>query len=177
VVVFETFLRPLAWSEWSAVGAELFRNLRTAGIGEKMVLEANQFLARSLSNGIQRPLSEAELAAYYAPYPDAASRRPLLQWPREIPVEGQPADVTALVQQNGDWLANSPSVPKLLLAFDAAAGLQPSPTGSAAMVEWARRQASALEIAQLPAAGHHAAEDRPREIAEAIVGWLARHGL
>ncbi|HWA73046.1 MAG TPA: haloalkane dehalogenase [Polyangiaceae bacterium] len=177
LVVFETFLRPLEWSEWSPRGAELFRALRTPGVGEKMVLEENQFLARSLANGSKRKLSEPEIAAYYAPYASPVSRRPLLQWPREIPVEGQPADVTAVVTRYDAWLAGSPTVPKLLLAFDSPAELQPSPTGSRAMVDWAREHVSALEIRNPGTAGHHAPEDLPQEIGQAIAEWLARHAL
>lgn len=177
LVVFETFLRPLEWQEWSPVGAELFRSLRTPGVGEKMVLEENQFLARSLANGIRRPLPEEERAAYLAPYPDPASRRPLLQWTRQIPIEGEPAAVHAVVTRYGAWLAASPEVPKLLLAFEPAAGLQPSPTGSVAVVDWARSHVAALEVVELPPAGHHAPEDRPLEIAAAIGDWMGRHGL
>jgi len=174
LVVFETFLRPMQWSEWSVKGAELFRALRTPGVGEKMVLEADQFLARSLANGISRPLTEAERAVYYAPYPTPASRRPILQWTREIPIDGEPADVRAIIERYDAWLASSPQVPKLLLAFDSPEGLQPSPTGSAAMVEWARQHVAALEIVHLGAAGHHAPEDKPLEIAKAIAEWLPR---
>jgi haloalkane dehalogenase len=177
LVVFETFLRPLQWKEWTPQGAELFRAIRTPGVGEQMVLEANQFLARSLTNGIKRPLAEEELAAYYAPYPTPASRRPLLQWPREIPVEGEPPEVVALVDRYDAWLASSPSVPKLLLAFENPTGLQPSPTGSPAMVEWARTHVAGLEVESLPPAGHHAAEDRPHEISDAILAWMSRHAL
>ena len=158
-------------------GAELFRALRTPGVGEKMVLEANQFLARSLSNGIKRRIGDDEQAAYYAPYPDAASRRPLLQWPREIPIEGEPADVNAVVRRYDAWLASTPAVPKLLLAFDSPAGLQPSPTGSPAMIQWARANVAALDVIALGPAGHHAPEDVPHEIGRAIAGWLGHHAL
>lgn len=177
LVLFETFLRPMRWDEWSAPGAELFRRLRTPGVGEQMVLEENQFLERSLSNGIRRRLDPGELAAYYAPFPDAASRRPLLSWPREIPIEGEPADVASIVTRYDAWLAASADVPKLLLSFESPAGLQPSPTGSPRMIEWARSHIAGLEITALGPAGHHAAEDAPREIAEAINAWLARHAL
>jgi haloalkane dehalogenase len=54
VVVFETFLRPLHWSDWSPEGEQLFRALRTPGVGEELVLEQNAFLARSLANGVRR---------------------------------------------------------------------------------------------------------------------------
>lgn len=177
LVVFETFLRPFTWSEWSPQGAELFRSLRTPLIGEKMVLEANAFLGRSLSNGIKRHLSEDELAAYYAPYPDPASRRPLLQWTREIPVDGEPADVHAIVTRYDAWLASSPRVPKLLLTFDPPAGLQPSPTGSSAVIDWARSNVAGLEVEAPGSAAHHAPEDLPDEIGRAIRDWLARHAL
>lgn len=176
LVLFETFLRPLAWSEWSPRGAEMFRALRTPGVGEKMALEANQFLARSLENGIRRPLDEQELAAYHAPYSTPEARRPLLQWTREIPVGGEPADVTALVTAYDAWLAASPGIPKLLLAFDSPPDRQPSPTGSRAMIDWARDHVSALEIQNAGVAGHHAPEDLPREIGQAIDAWLGRHG-
>ncbi len=176
LVVFETFLRPMSWSEWTPQGAELFRALRTPGVGEKMVLESNQFLARSFKNGVLRGLSESEAAAYAAPFAEPAARRPILQWTREIPVEGEPADVLAIVEQYDAWLASSP-VPKLLLGFERPPELQPSPTGSPAMIAWAREHVRALETAELPAAGHHAAEDVPREISAAIVSWLARNRL
>lgn len=177
IVLFETFLRPMQWSEWSPRGAELFRALRTPRVGEEMVLAQNQFLARSLSNGIQRKLGEDELAAYGAPYPDAASRLPLLQWPREIPIEGEPHDVTEIVTRYDAWLAATPAVPKLLFAFDSPPGLQPSPTGSAAMIDWARANVAGLEVSALGTAGHHAAEDVPDAMGEAIAAWLERSGL
>jgi haloalkane dehalogenase len=177
LVVFETFLRPMEWKEWPPKGAELFRAIRTPGVGEKMVLEENQFLARSLANGIKRQLGEDEQAAYYAPYPDAASRRPLLQWPREIPIEGEPADVDAVVRRYDAWLAGAPGVPKLLLSFDSPAGLQPSPTGSPPMIQWARANIAALDVVALGPAAHHAPEDVPHEIGKTIADWLQRHGL
>jgi haloalkane dehalogenase len=177
LVVFETFLRPLQWSEWSPKGAELFRALRTPGVGEQMGLDANQFLGRSLANGIKRVIDDDERAAYFAPYAEPASRRPLLQWTREIPIENEPADVAAVFARYDAWLAASTSVPKLLLQFDTPAELQPSPTGSAAMIEWARANVASLEVTGLGQAGHHAPEDLPREIGETIIAWLARHGL
>lgn len=177
LVVFETFLRPMQWSEWPPQGAELFRALRTPGVGEKMVLEENQFLARSLNNGIARSLTEAELAAYYEPYATRQARLPLLQWTREIPVDGEPADVVSVVTRYDGWLASSPRVPKLLLQFEPPPGRQQSPTGAAAMIDWARAHVSGLEIEELGVAGHHAPEDRPEEIAGAISAWVARHRL
>jgi haloalkane dehalogenase len=177
LVVFETFLRPLQWSEWTPQGAELFRALRTPGVGEKMVLEQNQFLERSLVNGVIRALGKEERAAYFAPFPDPASRRPVLQWPREIPIDGEPADVTAAVVRYDEWLASSTATPKLLLTFAPAEGKQPSPTSRPAIVEWAKSNIANLEVAALGPAGHHAPEDQPDAIAQSILGWLDRNEL
>jgi haloalkane dehalogenase len=171
VVVFETFLRPMQWSEWPPQGAQLFRAMRTPGVGEQMVLEESLFLARSLENGVKRGLSEQERAHYHAPYPTPSSRRPLLQWPREIPVEGEPADVVAIVENYDSWLATSPT-PKLLLAFDAQ-----TPLGSAAILAWARANIRALELVQLGPAGHHAPEDLPHQIGDTIATWLEAQQL
>jgi haloalkane dehalogenase len=177
LVLFETFLRPMEWQEWSPKGAELFRALRTPGVGEKLVVEGNAFLARSLSNGIRRRIGDDERAAYYAPYSDPASRRPLLQWTREIPIGGEPPDVHAVVARYDAWLASTPAVPKLLLAFEQPGELQPSPTGSPKMIDWARANVAGLEVVALGPAGHHAAEDVPHEIGTAIDAWLSRRAL
>src|SRR6267142_2808493 len=141
VVVFETILQSMHWSEYPPQGAELFRALRTPGVGEKLVLERNDFLAQSLGHGVTRGLSESDRAEYYAPYPDAASRRPMLQWPREIPIDGEPADVMAVVTRNGEWLAKALEVQKLLLTFDGT-GMSNAP----AVIDWARRTIPNLDV-------------------------------
>ena len=41
-------------------------------------------------------------------------RRPTLSWPRNIPIEGEPADVVAVVNDYGKWLAES-DAPKLFI--------------------------------------------------------------
>jgi haloalkane dehalogenase len=164
VAVFETFLQPLKWSEYPPKGAELFRALRTPGVGEAMVLERNEFLPRSLENGVKGGLSEADRAVYFAPYPTPASRRPLLQWPRELPIDGEPPEVAAVVERNARWIESSPKIPKLLLTF-AGGGLSNAP----AIAEWARGK---FDVTTLGPAGHHAPEDAPTEIARAIRDWL-----
>ncbi|MCY1033338.1 haloalkane dehalogenase [Corallococcus sp. BB11-1] len=170
VVVFETFLRPMHWSDWPPQGEQLFRALRTPGTGEELVLEKNEFLARSLANGVLRGLSSSDRDVYDAPFPDPASRRPVLQWPREIPIDSEPADVAAVIEAYDAWLARS-AKPALLLTF--------GDTGLSAprIIEWARSTLPALEIIPLARAGHHAPEDAPEEIAQAVRGWLERHAL
>jgi haloalkane dehalogenase len=169
VVVFETILQSMHWAEYPPQGAELFRALRTPGVGEKLVMEDNGFLPKSLDHGVKSGLSDADRAEYYAPFPDAKSRRPMLQWTRSIPIEGEPADVMAVVNRNAGWLATTPKMPKLLLTFDGNAM-----SNAPSVIDWAKRAVPDLEVKALGVAGHHAPEDAPREIANAIRIWLDR---
>jgi haloalkane dehalogenase len=170
VVVFETILKSMHWAEYPPQGAELFRALRTAGVGEKLVLEDNSFLPRSLEHGVKSGLSDADRAEYFAPFPDAKSRRPMLQWTRSIPIEGEPADVMAVVNRNAEWLKTS-RTRKLLLTFDGNAM-----SNAPSVVDWAKRTLPNLDVKALGAAGHHAPEDAPGEIASAIRGWVEAPG-
>ena len=105
------------------------------------------------------------------PTPD--SRRPLLAWPRAMPLGGQPTDVVARVEAYDRWLAASSDVPKLLLTFDPGPRTMIGPE----MADWCRDHISALDIVACGPAGHHAPEDQPDAIARAIGAWADRHRL
>ena len=91
--------------------------------GEQMVLEKNVFIERVLPGAIMRTLSDEEMDEYRRPFREPGEgRRPTLTWPRQIPIEGEPADVTAIVESNGAWLAQR-TVPKLFINGDPGASL------------------------------------------------------
>jgi haloalkane dehalogenase len=162
----EAHLRPLAsWGDFDPGGRDLFRQLRSPGIGERLVLDENFFLDTLLPAAMQRELTPQEWAAYRAPYPDAAARRPLLQWAREIPVAGEPADVVELMAAGAANLAASP-VPKLLVHGSPGAIVSPQ------VVAWCRANLSALTVTDIggPAA-HFLPEDRPAEVTDAVWSW------
>src|SRR5260370_14959832 len=76
--------------------------------GEDMVLKNNFFVERILPLSIIRKLSDDEMNVYRKPYTEAGeSRRPMLTWPREIPIEGEPKDVTEIANNYSEWLAKS----------------------------------------------------------------------
>jgi haloalkane dehalogenase len=83
--------------------------------GEAMVLEQNIFVEQVLPAGMQRKLSDEEMGHYRRPFVDPGeSRRPTLSWPRNIPIDGEPADVVSVVNDYSSWLAES-DVPKLFV--------------------------------------------------------------
>jgi len=94
--------------------AEFFQMLRTPGVGEEMILEQNLFVEQILPGNVVRDLTAAEMDVYRAPYPTPEDRTPVLVWPRQIPIDGEPADVVERVNAYNDWLLSS-DVPKLHL--------------------------------------------------------------
>jgi haloalkane dehalogenase len=171
IAVIETFLRPLQWTDYAPQGAELFRAYRSPE-GERMILDDNMFIEFNLPRGVVNGLSAADHDFYRALYPDPVSRRPLLAWPREIPIDGEPADVTERVLAYGGWMAGSPGVPKLIMAVEGGPGSAP-----AGAVEWAARTFASVEVESVGRGGHHAPEDQPDRIGEAVRRWLDKHGL
>jgi haloalkane dehalogenase len=173
VAFLETILRPMTWDAFPESGRPIFDALRTPGRGEQMVLEENLFIEQALPGAIRGGLAEADHNVYRAPYPTVESRRPLLQWPREMPLGGEPADVVERVEAYDRWLADSRDVPKLLLTFDPGQGIMVGPE----LVAWCENNVAALEAEHCGVAGHHAPEDRPGPISAAISGWADRHEL
>jgi haloalkane dehalogenase len=94
----------------------MFRALRSEQ-GEHLVLDENYFIEVVLPKSIIRKLSDEEMAAYRAPFPDRKDRLPTLLWPRELPIEGAPADVVKIVESYGEWLAAN-DLPKLFINAD-----------------------------------------------------------
>jgi haloalkane dehalogenase len=171
IALVETFLRPLTWAEFPPQGAELFRAIRSPQ-GEQMILRDNGFIEVNLPVSVLSGLKPEDHDVYRKPYPDPRSRLPTLVWPREIPIDGDPADVAQIIENYTVWAKNSPEVPKLLMTVEPG-----TPMGSADAAAWAKETYASLEVESVGPAGHHAPEDRPDAIGQAVARWLTRHKL
>src|SRR3981081_3918235 len=103
-------LRPFrSWDEWPAATRAFFQGKRT-DLGEDLILRQNLFIEYLLP---LRHIAEAAIEGSRRAYRnDGRSRRPMLAWTRDLPIAGEPADVTAIVEDYAKWLAISP-IPKL----------------------------------------------------------------
>jgi haloalkane dehalogenase len=173
IVFMETIVRPLSWTDFPSSARPRIEALRTSGIGEIKVLDENFFMEVALHATVQRKLSDQDLEAYRKPYPTRNSRKPLLEWPRAFPLEGEPADVVRRVEAYDEWLRHSEDIPKLLLTFDSSPTLIITPEITA----WCAENIAHLHIEHCGAAGHLAPEDQPLAIARAIIQWANRHQL
>jgi len=158
----EAIVKPYTWSEFPEAGRQTFQALRSPA-GEQMVLEQNSFIEFNLPSGILRPLTEEEMNTYRRPFAEPGEgRRPTLTWPRQLPIDGEPADVTEIVVAYGEWLSRS-SVPKLYIQGDPGR-LQPSQHA------FCRTWPAQSEV--IVRGLHNLQEDSPDEIGIAIATWL-----
>ena len=163
----EALVRPLTSDEWPEAARRVFQGFRSPA-GEEMVLNNNVFVERVLPGSTLGGISEEAMDVYRRPYLEAGeSRRPTLSWPRDIPIDGEPPDVVAIVQEYGDWLAQS-GVPKLFINADPGAIL----TGG--QREFCRSWPNQQEVT-VPGI-HFIQEDSPKEIGQAIAEWYQRIG-
>lgn len=165
LVYMEAIVKPFTWEEWPAVARNIFRTFRSPA-GEEVVLQKNIFVERVLPASILRRLGAEEMAVYRRPYlQPGESRRPTLTWPRQIPIDGDPPDVTAIIEDYGKWLATSP-IPKLFINADP--GMILVGTQRAFCRTWPNQQE--VTVRGL----HFLQEDSPAEIGQAIAAFLAR---
>jgi haloalkane dehalogenase len=167
IAYMEAIVRPVTWEEWPESARGIFEAMRSPG-GEEMVLEKNVFVERILPASILRDLTDAEMAEYRAPYLEPGeSRRPTLTWPREIPIDGTPADVHDIVLGYASWLEQA-DVPKLFVNAD------PGIILIGAQREYCRSWPNQTEVT-VPGL-HFIQDDSGDEIGRAIADWYAGLG-
>jgi haloalkane dehalogenase len=163
----EAILAPVpSWDVFPEGAREMFQAFRTPEVGWDLIAKQNVFVEQALPASVVRKLSDEEMDAYRAPFPDEASRKPVWRWPNEIPIEGEPADVAEAVGAYSAWLQER-EVPKLLFAAT------PGALITAPVVEWARSALPNLEVVDLGEGIHYVQEDHPEEIGRGIARWLA----
>lgn len=161
----EGFVQPVTWDAWLESAREIFQGFRSEA-GERLILERNLFVEAVLPGSVLRTLTDEEMAEYRRPFAEPGEgRRPTLTWPREIPMEGEPADVVALVERYGQWLSTS-EVPKLFVNAEPGAIL----TGP--QREFCRTWPNQTEVTVEGI--HFIQEDSAAEIGSALADWYRK---
>lgn len=166
IVYMEAIVAPIeSWDDWPEDARNIFQAIRSPA-GEEIILEKNVFVERILPSAVLRQLSEEEMVVYRLPFLEAGEvRRPTLTWPRQIPIEGEPADVTEIATNYAAWLAES-EVPKVFVNAE---------PGSILVGRQRRLCRSWPNQTEVTVPGlHFVQEDSPAEIGAAVVGLLER---
>src|SRR6516162_5617245 len=169
IAFMEAIVAPQGRDHWDKMGMrEALKALRSEA-GEAMVLQNNYFIEEILPNAVLRKLSDEEMAEYRRPFAKPGEgRRPTLTWPRQIPIEGEPADVAAIVTASAEWLKTS-SVPKLFVKAEPGGILS-----GGADLDFVRKLPAQTEVTV--AGLHYVQEDSPDEIGRAIAAWMRTLG-
>ncbi|MGY1719941.1 haloalkane dehalogenase [Blastococcus sp. SYSU DS0552] len=162
----EAIVTPMTWDDWPADARKIFQLMRSAD-GEAAVLDKNVFVERILPASVARGLTPEAHEVYRAPFRERADRWPTLEWPRSIPLEGEPAAVVERVERYGAWLASS-DVPKLFIDAD------PGSILVGRQREVVRSWPALTEVTVV--GSHFVPEDSPHEIGRAVADWIPTLG-
>ncbi len=164
IAYMEAIVAPRRWEDFPNGRDRMFRALRGAE-GERLVMEENFFIETILPRSTIRRLGDVEMDAYRAPFRHRAARGPMLVWPRELPIEGEPADVVAIVEDYGRWVKES-TLPKLFIAAEPGSLL--IGRARAFCRSWPNQE-------EVTVAGiHFIQEDSPDEIGAALARFVRR---
>jgi len=165
IAFMEAIIRPQGWDHWDKINMRPALQALRSEAGETMVLRDNFFIETILPAAILRTLSAEEMAQYRRPYVEPGEgRRPMLTWPRQIPIDGEPADVAKIVAASADWLSTS-RVPKLFFKAEPGAIL-----ANEEDLAFVRKLPALTEVTV--AGRHYVQEDSPDEIGQAIARWI-----
>ena len=169
ICYMEALVAPIeSWDDWPDDARNIFQTFRSAA-GEEVILEKNVFVEGVLPSAIMRDLTEEEMAVYRAPFVNAGEdRRPTLTWPRQIPVEGDPADVTAVLENYAAFMAASP-MPKLFI------NAKPGSILLGKVREFCRTWPNQTEVTVKGT--HFIQEDSPDEVGDAINQWISDNNI
>ena len=166
IVYMEGIVCPVTWADWPDNARNIFQVFRSPA-GEEVILEKNVFVEGVLPGAVIRVLPEDVMAEYRRPFAEPGeARRPTLTWPRQIPIEGEPADVVEVVEAYGKWLAGEDSPPKLFINAEPGAIL----TGRAR--DFCRTWPNQTEVTV--AGAHFVQEDSGPEIGAAVADWIRK---
>ena len=165
IAYMETIVTPVGWDAWPDGARNIFEAMRSPA-GEELILEKNIFVEGILPNAILRDLTQEEHDTYRKPFAEAGeTRRPMLTWPRQIPIDGEPADMVETVTAFSEFMAGT-DIPKLFINADPGSIL----TGAQRELcrGWPNQEEATVKGA------HFVQEDSPHEIGAAVAAFLGR---
>jgi haloalkane dehalogenase len=162
IAYMEAIVQPMNWDDWPEPSRPLFEGLRSDA-GESLILEKNVFIEKILPASVQRRMTDAEMDEYRRPYlASGEDRRPMLSWPRALPIDGEPRQVVEIVRNYAEWMATN-ELPKLFVNADPGAILV------GAQRDFCRSWHNQTEVT-VPGI-HFIQEDSAAEIGSAIAAW------
>ncbi len=166
IAFMEAMIRTLSLDDMPGSLRTAMRMMRAPVTGWLMVSVANIFLKKMLPDLTYAKISPEALDYYKSAFPTISSRKAILQWPRELPLDGKPADNTAVVEAYREWLTET-DIPKLLFYGNAGVAIKEPE------VAWCEEHLSTLDTVDLGDAIHFVQETHPHTIGTEVAKWRA----
>ena len=163
IAYMEAIVCPMTWDDWPESARGIFKGFRSDK-GEDLILQRNMFVEAVLPSSVIRQMGEEEMNQYRKAFTKVADRQPTLNWPRQIPIDGEPPHMVDLVASYGEWMASNQELPKLFINAAPGSIL----TGKA--LKFCRTWPNQKEVTV--AGTHFIQEDSPAEIGIAVAEWL-----
>ncbi len=159
---------PYSYDTMPEFQADFFRTLRDPQKGPELIINQNFFIEEVIPNiGTVRTLTKEEMDAYRAPFLNPESRKPILVWPNEVPIDGEPANVVKVVNNYNEWLLQT-DIPKLHL-YASPGALNPPE-----VVDFLTKNLKNYESVYVGEGAHYIQEDNPDAIGKAISEWYEK---
>lgn len=163
IAYMEAIVCPMSWDDWPESARGIFKGFRSDK-GEDLVLQRNMFVETVLPSSVIREMGEDEMQHYRAPFSTPDDRQPTLNWPRQIPIDGEPEEMVTLVSSYAEWMHNNEDLPKLFINAEPGSILTGKPR------DFCRSWPNQTEVTVKGT--HFIQEDSPREIGQAIAVWM-----
>ena len=165
IALMEAVVKPMRWDMADMGTRYLFGRLRDPEDGHEIVAVNNYFVERMLPMMSGREMTDEEMQVYRAPYPSVESRKPVAQWPREIPFDNSPEDNAKRIGGNYKWLQNS-DVP--VLALHASPGV----IFQKEFLEELQLELPRMTSVNVGSGMHYLQEVQPTIIGDSVSAWL-----
>lgn len=166
LVMMETLIRPMKWSEWGFAQKYMFERLRDEEDGYGLIVKENIFVDKFLPMMAGRKLTDAEMSVYREPYLKEADRTPVRNFPLEIPIDGEPKRNHTRIQANYVALQQS-QIPLLLLRGKPGALME-----SDEYVESFKKDLPRMKVHDIGPGLHYLQEAQPTRIGEVSAKWI-----
>ncbi len=167
IAFFEAMTKPLSYADMNFFEDRMFRTMRDKRDGHKMLIIDNFFIDSMMQLMTGRDLSEKELANYRAPFRTKSARKPIRNFPLDVPLDGAPVSSYETMKSYAAWLEAS-TIPKLLL------WAQPGALIKEAEVKRLKARLTNLSTVYIGAGRHFLQEDQPTRIGTAIADWFVK---
>ena len=167
LILLEPLVLTETWADYDPARRARFEALRDPARNRELVEGRNQ-MVEDVRNGVVRPMTEAEMDGYRAPYPTPGYRTVIRRFAEMKPI-GEDSETWAAFRGIEAGLPTL-RMPVRLLTVESGPLMSPD------QIERLWTLVPHMVVQLLGPGKHHFQEDYPGKIAEAIVGWTPRPG-